>query len=403
MTGVAYLIHTFPLWASTFVTDEVDNLRRDGWTLRLFAVRQPRDGEYPPEGARFLQETTYVFPVSAPRILARHVRMALSRPVAYLRGLGGALTWGSLTPKNRLRTLMHFAEAVYLHPDLVAARCRHLHVHFASGSASIALFLNELTGLSYSLTAHGTDIFVERVLLPQKISRARFTRVATHRNREYLAGLVPDDAARRIHVIPFGVNLRRSSPAEAPECHGATLRLLNVGRLVWQKGQATLLEACARLRDAGLDFRLTVVGEGEEREALEELRQTLGLADVVDMPGAMSPAQVYAMYRRTDVFVLSSVSEGFGLVLVEAMASGLPVVTPALPGMDEIVSDGEDGRVYPPGSVPELAGVILELARDPDGRKRLGKRGAEKARRLFDNEVLVRRFAELLAEAASSA
>ena len=401
--GIAYLIHTFPLWTSTFITDEVDILRRDGWTLRLFGVRPPREGEYPADSARFLRETTYVFPVSAPRLLTRHVRMALSRPIAYFRTLWGALTWGSLTTRNRLRTLIHFAEAVYLHSDLVRTGCRHLHVHFASGSATIALFLNELTALSYSLTAHGTDMFVERVLLPQKISHARFTRVGTRRNREYLAALVSDDAARTIHVIPFGVDLRRISPAAAPARHETTLRLLSVGRLVWQKGQATLLEACARLRDAGLDFRLTVVGEGQERHALEGLRQTLGLADLVDMPGAMTSTQVYEMYRQADLFVLSSVSEGFGLVVVEAMASELPVVTPALPGMDEIVSDGEDGRVYPPGSSQDLASIILELARDPDGRKRMGQRGAEKARRLFDNDVSVRRFAQLLGEVAASA
>jgi glycosyltransferase involved in cell wall biosynthesis len=241
---------------------------------------------------------------------------------------------------------------------------------------------------------------VERVLVAEKVQGARFTRVGTARNRDHLQTLLPGGASAAIHVVPFGVDLERVPPRPASPEGSPVLRLLNVGRLVWQKGQDTLLDACALLQEAGLGFHLTIVGEGEERAALEERRRRLGLEQAVSMPGAWSAERVFAAYAEADLFALSSVSEGFGLVLVEAMASGLPVVAPALPGMDEIVTDGVDGRLVPARSARDLADAVLELARDPEKRRRFAQEGAAKARARYDNRTVVSRFSGLLAGAA---
>src|SRR5262249_37140029 len=153
--------------------------------------------------------------------------------------------------------------------------------------------------------AHGTDIFVEKVLLSEKIARALFVRVGTAYNRSYLVRIGPHRAPD-IRVMPFGVDVAAMAPAPAAMRPHRDLRLLSVGRLVWQKAQHLLLEACALLRREGTNLHLVIVGEGDERAALESRRAALGLEGVVDLPGAMPEGRILEEYHRADLFVLSS-------------------------------------------------------------------------------------------------
>jgi colanic acid/amylovoran biosynthesis glycosyltransferase len=402
----ALLIHTFPLYSMTCIADEIRGLRRRGLPIVLFAVRAPREGQYPAAMADLRAATRYLLPVGPLAAVRRHLGAGARRPAGYARGLWRAITAGRLSLRHRLRTLVHFGEAVCLQPLLEAAGCRHLHVHALSGGASIALFLRDLGGPGYSLTAHGTDIFVERVLLAEKMRDAAFTRVATAYNRDYLLRL-PGSAGARVVVLPFGVDTEALSPAaDAPglgDPGAGALRLVSVGRLVWQKAHHLLLRACAVLRDRGVDLHLTLVGEGEERRAIETLRDRLGLADRVRLAGALSPAGVVEALRAADLFVLSSISEGFGMVLIEAMACGLPVIAPEINGIPEVVAHGEDGLLFQPGSAEALAGAIATLASDPALRRRMGEAGRRKVKAHHQAADRMDRFAQLLRETVASA
>lgn len=396
--AIAYLIHTFPVYSTTFISYEIDELRKQGVQLRLFGVQPPGPGDYPEEFRRFFDEMTYIFPMSYFRLFSSNAVAFLQKPFKYLKALAFALMCGKLSFKDRLRTLFHFFEAVYLYPELRSAGCLYLHVHFLSGSASIALFLNKLYGTKYSLTAHGTDIFVEKVLLAEKISNAEFTRVGTEYNRRYLSALFPEGVDVSIYVIPFGIDLKKfktRKPGPFPN-----LRLLNVGRLTWQKAQDTLLKACARLREEQVDFHLTIVGDGELRAELERLKDSLGLSSCVSMPGKMTEQQVVEQYRSSDIFILSSVSEGFGIVLLEAMASGLAVIAPAIKGIPEIINDGVDGLLFKPGSIRDLKDAIMELAADPEKRARLAKAAYSKVTERFQLKDSINGFHSVLKKAA---
>jgi glycosyltransferase involved in cell wall biosynthesis len=382
------LVHTFPIHSTTFIAREVRELRKRGAPIAVVAIRRPRPDEVP-DDARDLAETTeYLLPIGPGRALARHLKAFASRPVACAGAFARALTRGRLSPRDRLRTLLHFSEAVALRPLLAARGCGHLHVHALSGGATIAWILRSIDGLPYSLTAHGADIFVERVLLAEKMAGASFTRVGTKYNRAFLAAL-PGDPDRRIVVMPFGVDAERFAPAPARPDAAAPggsaargeapgLRLVTVGRLVWEKAHHLLLDACGRLRARGVELRLTIVGEGPERAALLAQRDRLGLHDRVELAGARPEAEVIAALRAADLFVLSSVSEGFGVVLLEAMACGLPVVAPALHGIPEIVTDGVEGVLFRPGSADDLARAIATAGSDVEGRRRAGAAGRRK-------------------------
>ncbi len=393
--GLLFLMHTFPLYSTTFISNEVDELRRQGVALKLFAIQPPQTSHYPKEMNRFFTETTYLFPIHFFKMLARHFRALFFMPITYLQTLWGALSWGKLAIKDRIRTCYHFVEAIYFYPEIASAGCQHLHVHFLSGGATIAFFLHKMYGVRYSLTAHGTDIFVEKVWLKEKLSHAVIVRVGTRYNQQYLKGLLPSHVHLPIHVLPFGINVDMISRTE-PKLSSGRLMLLNVGNLVWQKAQGLLLEACHLLCDMGIDFHLTIVGRGPLRHTLEKKREALDLTSRVTLTGALSPSDVFERYRHSDIFVLSSVSEGFGMVLIEAMAAGVPVVAPALNGIAEIVDDGTDGRLFQPGSVQSLALVLQELCGDQDRRKQFGQNGQRKARERYQLTQAVSRFYSVL-------
>lgn len=397
-TRIAYLIHTFPLYSTTFITNEIDEMRRQGAVLNLFAVQCPGPSEYPDNFRRFYDETTYLFPIKLFKFVTRIIEAIIKRPILFIRTFYEAITWGTLSFKDRTRTIMHFIEALYFYPDLARAGYHHLHVHFLSGGASIALFLNRLYGINYSLTAHGTDIFVEKVLLREKISHSKFTRVGTEYNRKYLYALFPEGCKTSIEVIPFGIDINAIPKPAGRSVQNSGIRLLNVGRLTWQKAQDLLLEACAVLKNEKIEFSLVIVGEGELRPLLEKKIDKLGLSGNVSMPGKMSESHVLKEYHSADIFILSSVSEGFGVVLLEAMASGLAVIAPSLNGIPEIIEDGVNGRLFTPGSVNELALIIKELAEDSEKRMRFAEAGFRKVKESFQLSDSVSRFYQTLTD-----
>jgi glycosyltransferase involved in cell wall biosynthesis len=356
------------------------------------------------ETADLAARTDYLLPLAAGPAIAAHLGAMARRPIGYLRALARALFAGRLGGHDRRRTLLHFAEAATLLPRLRAAGCDHLHAHALSGTATIAWLLEPMGGPGFSLTAHGTDIFVERVLLADKVNASRFTRVGTRFNRDHL--VAAGGAAGRIEVLPYGVDTDRFRPsapgdgttAADPGAAGdrRPLRIVCVGRLVWQKAQHLVVDACARLARDGGRFELTLAGDGEERGALEAQAARLGIGPQVRFAGALTEAGVAAILRGADLCVLSSVSEGFGLVLLEAMASGVAAVAPDLNGLSEVVTDGVEGRLFRAGSSADLARVIAELAADAPARRRMGEAGRRRVGKEFRGADRVAAFAARL-------
>lgn len=390
---IAYLIHSFPQYSSTFINDEVDEMRRQGCRLALFAVQHPGPAEYPPAFARFRDETTYVFPIDRMRFFKRHLDAMARRPWSYASSLAWIATRPGQSLRDRVRSLFHFAEAVYLYPEIRTRGCSHVHVHFLFGGAAIALFLYRMYGLSYSLTAHGSDIFLEKALQAEKLAHSRYTRVATEYNAAYLRPLIRDAHKGSLEVIPFGLDSSGLPPPAAvlPADGTSPIRVLAIGRLIWQKAHTLLLEACAAARDRGFDFHLRLVGEGPLRGETEEKIRALSLGDRTTLVGALPRDQVWAEYRNADVFVLSSVSEGSPFVILEAMAAGLPVIAPALHGIPEMIRDGRDGLLFRTGSVESLSEKLTQVLGNAILRKHLGS-GAETSAKQFDHGVSVSRF-----------
>lgn len=395
--NITLLIHTFPLYSLTFIVDEIDELRRQGCGITPFSIRKPTPDEYPPAFQRFHDETRYLFPINKWAFCWRHITVFWQHPVGYFRALSYLLSRPSLSLTEKLKSLVYFAEAIYCYPLLKQSGCRHLHVHFMFGGAVMALVLHKLCGLTYSMTAHGTDFLVKNQLLAEKIAHAAFVRVGTQFNADYLQAMIGETAAAKLFVLPFGIDvaMQPKPPLRTPN---RPPKIVNIGRLVWQKGQLLLLAAVAKLRDEGHDFSLDIIGEGEMRAELEQAILSQGLGGVVNLCGALPRGEVMEQLANADIFVFSSVSEGFGIVLLEAMLSGVAIVAPRLNGIPEIIEHDRSGKLFDVGDVAAMAANIEALLIDPGLRQTLTENAARAVREQFDQRekiaVLLKKFQE---------
>ncbi len=261
---------------------------------------------------------------------------------------------GKESPMRRLKTLVQTFLGAYYAALLRSRRVDHIHVHHGYFASWIAMTAARLLDVTYSLTLHGSDLLLDGAYLDLKLENCRFCTTVSDYNRRYALNHLPDIAPEKILACRLGVDAPEH--AEWPSRSGTGPRhrftLITVGRLHAVKDQAFLVRACARLRDGGLDFECAIAGEGPERKRLESLIKKTGLEDRVMLLGHVPRRQMDSLYRRADVVVITSRSEGIPLVLMEAMARGKIVLAPGITGIPELVIPGKTGFLYAPG-VPE--------------------------------------------------
>jgi glycosyltransferase involved in cell wall biosynthesis len=389
MTGtgsprLAYLLGQYPRATDTFIQREIAALRAQGARVEVLAVRRPAPAESGGEELRAERERTfYVVPAGALGLLAAHASLLAARPAAYLRALRLALRTARPGARGLLYQLFYFAEAGIVARRLSALGLAHVHNHGGDASGTVAMLTAALAGGSFSLTVHGPSIFFEPEAwrLDEKLRRALFVACISHYCRSQCMIWAPPGRWDRLHVVHCGVDVQEFARREH---RGPGSRLLFVGRLAAVKGLAVLIDALAHLRAKHAELELTIVGDGPERAALEARVRSAGVADHVRFTGYRSQAEVREHLERSDLFVLPSFAEGVPVVLMEAMAAGVPVVATNVAGVSELVEDGVNGILVRPGDAEVLARRIALLLDDPNLRARLGRAGREKVAREFD-------------------
>lgn len=382
---IAVLLSRFPLITETFILREVIEMERQGQPVRLVPILHERAGVVHREALPWMDRALRASLFSATVLLA-NLRALRNRPGQVLRLLGRLLAASARKPDFLLRTLAIFPKSVWVAERMEEEGVMHLHAHFATHPATLALAVSSLTGIPWSVTVHAHDIFVSQAMLREKLATARFVRSISRFNREFLERRFPE-LSGRVEVIHVGIEpeVYRSLPAP-PE---GTPALLCVASLRPYKGHAVLLDACRRLRDEGVDFRCEMVGDGPLRPEIERRVAELGLDGTVRLLGALPQHEVTRRLGESTVFVLPSVvapdgqMEGIPVALMEAMAAGRPVVTSALSGIPELVEDGVTGLLVQPGDAPGISAALKRLIEDPALRCHLAERGREKVEREF--------------------
>jgi glycosyltransferase involved in cell wall biosynthesis len=407
MSAVAYLVSRYPAVSHTFVLREVLALRRRGVDVHTVSMRRASDDELLSAADRDEAARTFnVLPASTPKVLSAHLAAFARSPGAYLRTLGLALSLRAPGARAALWQLFYFGEAVIVWRHCHRQGIRHLHAHLANVAADVALLATAYANAreaqrpwSWSFTMHGPTEFydVEMHRLPEKVRDAGYVVCISDFARSQLMGMVDQSHWRKLHVVHCGVDENEFAPV-GPNAGGG-VRILTVGRLVSVKGHAVLLRALAELRKRGVDAMAEIVGGGPEREPLERLAADLGLGEAAKFHGAVGQDEIRDVYARATLFCLPSFAEGVPVVLMEAMAMGLPVVSCAVMGIPELVEDDRSGLLVPPGREDLLADALERLARDEELRRRLGEGGREKVLREFSLDDSAAQLADLFGEA----
>lgn len=389
---VAVILSRFPTVSETFILREVGEMERQGQPVRLVPLLREDPPVVHEEAEPWVRRALFT-PFLSAAIVAANLRMVFRAPVGYARLLARLLARTLTAPSFLLRTLALFPKSVYLAERLEGEGIRHVHAHFATHPTTAALVVSTLTEIEFSFTAHAHDIQVQRSLLDEKLRRARFVRVISSFNRDFLLRRYPEVEPDKVRVIHVGIQAGRygdvgggSVEARRARARGdgdekAPPRIATVASLKPYKGLPVLVDACRRLREQGVRFRCDVAGEGPMRRELERLLESRDVADVVRLHGAVPQDRVPELLERASVFVLPSVvqpdgqTEGIPVALMEAMAAGLPVVASRLSGIPELVEDGVHGRLLEPGDPATLAGAIRDLLEDPDRAGEMGEAG----------------------------
>jgi colanic acid/amylovoran biosynthesis glycosyltransferase len=396
---VAYITTGYPYVSHTFILNEVLALRAQGVEIKTFALRREPESECRTDADREAWETTYT--LRPPRIahyVSAHLRGLLTRPRAYLATLARAIVLSVGTPASVVRHLAYFVQAVVLWDRCRVSGVRHIHAHFANVASDVALLAAMIGGdeLSWSFTMHGPTEFydVGWNRLAEKTQSARFVVAISHFARSQLMGLVSPASWHKLHVVHCGVDMRRFTRAPARRDTSES-EIVCVGRLVSAKAQGLLLEAVAELRAAGGQTHLTLIGDGPERRELERLASDLQIQNHVAFLGSVAHSEIQALLAEADIFCLPSFAEGVPIVLMEAMAMELPVVSSNVMGIPELIDDQRSGLLVRPGALNDLVLALSELVENPERRRTLGRTARLRVEQEFELHTNARRLKEI--------
>ena len=399
---LAYLFSRYPVVSQTFCDSEMLELEARGVELTIASLNPPSDTFRHERLRDFRAEVVYPPP---PAILKAGAKLLRERPdweeklapeiERHERDYGA-----EFKPATRARNAAFFAR------EFLRRGVEHVHVHFANRATHTALFVKLMAGIPFSFTAHAQDFMVDLgsdELLRELCREAEFVVAVSDWSRELLAKTCPDSAAK-ISRIYNGIRLD-DFPTARPGSDGP-LRLVTVGRLIEFKGFHHLLEACALLRERGVEFHCTIIGEGPWHDRLIAQRDKLGLTREVDFAGIRTQEQVKAHLAESHVFVLPCIVDSKGAsdilptVIMEAMAVSLPVVSTWLVGVPEMVEDGKTGLLVESANEREFADALEKLAKNPDLRAKLGEAGFSLAAERFDRAVTTSQLFEKFPDTA---
>ena len=395
---VAYLINHYPAVSHSFIRREILALERRGVEVMRIALRGWDGALADPDDVRERERTRFVLQQGGLPLLAAMLANALARPLAFVAAARLATRMAVGSDRSLFYHWIYLGEACVVARWLRAARIGHVHAHFGTNSAEVAMLAALLAPASYSFTVHGPDEFDRpgAIGLAEKIRRAAFVVGISAFTRSQLYRWVESVHWDKIHVVHCGLDRAFHDGNAAPAANGA--RLVCVGRLGEQKGHLLLLAAMRRAIDRGAAFELVLAGDGELRGAIEERIRALDLAPHVRITGWIASAAVRSEIEAARALVLPSFAEGLPVVIMEAMALRRPVVTTFVAGIPELVRDGKNGWLVPAGDVDALADAIVAcLAADGEALARMGSAGRERVLARHDVDVEAGKLARLFA------
>jgi len=403
---VAYLVNQYPKVSHSFIRREILALEAAGLQVERYALRG-WDGELAdPLDVIERRRTRYLLRDAKAAMLVAMAHAAWRSPSRWTRALGLAVSLSRRGARPWPLHLVYFAEACLLWQWLRLSGAAHLHAHFGTNPAEVAMLVTALGGPGYSFTVHGPEEFDQPAALKlgRKIEQSRFVVAISSFGRSQLFRWLDNRYWDKVKIVHCGLDsgFATATAGTKTPSTSARPRFVCVGRLCEQKGQLLLVEAASRLRQRGHDFDLVLAGDGEMRSVIEQRIQALDLGSTVRITGWISGDEVREQILASRALVLPSFAEGLPVVLMEAMALARPVVTTYVAGIPELVRDGIDGWLVPAGDIDALVAALETcLACPPQRLVQMGEQAHSRAMERHDITVEAAKLAACFAEAVA--
>ncbi|MDD5680059.1 MAG: glycosyltransferase [Candidatus Omnitrophica bacterium] len=383
---IAYILSQFPVTSETFILREIRALQSRGVNIKIVSLKPCRDKIIHPEARELMRHTLY-----ARAVTFGGLRFSFCYPVRALKTLSYVVSTYTSNPVGLAKALYVWLECLSLADMIKRDGITHIHSHWATMPTTAALILSKLAGIPFSFTAHAWDIFVDSAGLGEKIEKAKFTVTCTEYNRQFLHDIYQNGDKEKIYRNYHGIDIDKFSAIEKQN-EDNMLHILSIGRLVETKGFEYLIEACAMLRNKGVPFECTIVGDGPLEAKLRMLVHDERLNNHVKLAGAMTQEEIKQLYCRATVLIQPSVvakdgdRDGIPNVILEAMAMGIPIIATDLSGIPEAVMDNRSGILVPERDIYALSKAMETVWSDIKLRAVLSQNGRPIIREKFNIE-----------------
>lgn len=398
---IGYLINEYPKVSHSFVRREIDAVERLGVDVEIFSIR-PWSGDLTdPTDLAHAERTTVLYGEANDLAGALKIE-AMTNPKRLRSTTAAAVNFSRTSEKSAAYWSAYVAEAARLRQLARERSIDHIHAHFGTNSAAVAMLCSLLGGPTYSFTVHGPEEFDRQVglSLNEKMAHAAFTCAISSFGRSQLLRLAPADRRDDIHVVRCGLQSSFFDTDPVP-ITGAP-NLVTVGRLSEQKGHWVLLDAAQELLNRNVDFHLTLVGDGELRPDIEDHIARAGLGQHVRITGWASEDEVRSELLNSRALVLPSFAEGLPVVIMEALALRRPVISTYVAGIPELVVPGECGWLVPAGETTALANAMVEaLDATTATLDALGAVGAQRTNAMHSVDTEAEKLVALFAQATT--
>ncbi len=374
---IAYLVNQYPFPSGTFIRREIEAMETFGVEVNRYAIRQTDMRLSEPKDLVEASRTRIVLDLGIAGLIAAMFMTLLTRPIKFAKALFTTIRIGWHSDRGLICNLVYFLEACQLTRWLLQENVQHLHAHYGTNPATVAMICRVLGGPPYSFTLHGPHEFDKPhfLRLGEKVARSKFAVTISEYGRSQLFRWTKREHWSKIHVVHCGLDRAFFESELTPPPRDR--RLLFIGRLSEQKGTHLLVEAANLLRAEGLDFELTLVGDGPMRGELESMIRRYGLDDNVRLAGWQNDVEVRQSILESRALVLSSFAEGLPVVIMESLAMGRPVVSTNIAGVAELVQPGVCGWLVPAGTIKPLADAMQQALEMPvDQLTQYGRAGA---------------------------
>jgi colanic acid/amylovoran biosynthesis glycosyltransferase len=382
---IAYFMNSYPMTSTTFIRREIHSLEAQGLEVLRYAIRPWPEPLVDEQDRAEQGRTHYLLPGRATELLLEFLAELLVNPRGMMRALA---TWLQLIRNARgqfIRNTAYLIEATSLKRRVIKDGAQHLHTHFATNSAAVALLSRRLGGPRYSFTAHGPDEFENwgSASLAEKVAGASFVVAISEFCRVQLARAAGIAAWSKFEVVRCGIDTAEFAVSEVPFEENATF--VCVGRLCPQKAQLLIVEAVGRLRAQYPKIRVLLVGDGESRPEIEARIALHQLQEQITLMGWRDNNEVRHILGGARALLLPSFAEGLPIVIMEALALGRPVISTFIAGIPELL-DRECGWIIPAGSVDHLVrAMTAALEATPSDLNRLGTEGRRRV--VFEHDL----------------